>query len=79
LRNPDKTQLRADILAMRANGMSCRKIGSALGIHWTRVTQTVKSAEQTYTFTMSGFSAVKFKYRIQSYPAQEDSDTRYRW
>lgn len=45
LRNPDKTQLRADILVMRAKGMSYRKIGVALGIHWTRVQQIVKSSE----------------------------------
>jgi hypothetical protein len=45
LRHPDKEQLRADILVMRAKGMSYRKIGLALGIHWTRVQQIVKSAE----------------------------------
>ena len=45
LRNPDKAQLRADILAMRANGMSYRQIGAVLGIHWTRVQQIVKSSE----------------------------------
>lgn len=33
LRNPDKKQLRADILAMFQQGMSYRKIGAALGIH----------------------------------------------
>jgi DNA-binding CsgD family transcriptional regulator len=41
LRNPDKAQLRADILAMLQQGMSYRKIGAALGIHWTRVQQIV--------------------------------------
>lgn len=45
LRHPDKQQLRADILVMRAKGMSYRKIGLALGIHWTRVQQIVKSSE----------------------------------
>lgn len=45
LRNPDKAQLRADILAMLQRGMSYRKIGAALGIHWTRVGQIVKGAE----------------------------------
>jgi hypothetical protein len=30
---------------MRADGMSYRKIGSALGIHWTRVQQIAKSSE----------------------------------
>ena len=43
LRNRDKAQLRADILAMRAQGMSYRQIGAARGIHWTRVQQIVKS------------------------------------
>jgi hypothetical protein len=42
LRNPDKNHLRADILAMRTNGMSYRKIGAALGIHWTRVGQIAR-------------------------------------
>ena len=41
-RNPDKAQLRADILMMREQGMSYREIGAALGIHWTRVGQIVK-------------------------------------
>ena len=43
LRNPDKDQLRADILAMCANGMSYRQIATALGIHWTRVGQIVRN------------------------------------
>ena len=43
-RNPDKGQLRAEILAMRDRGMSYRKIGERLGIHWTRVGQIVKSS-----------------------------------
>jgi hypothetical protein len=42
-RNPDKEQLRADILAMVQRGMSYLKIGMALGIHWTRVGQIVKN------------------------------------
>jgi len=42
LRNPDKEQLRADILIMLRQGMSYRTIGAALGIHWTRVGQIVK-------------------------------------
>jgi hypothetical protein len=40
-RNPDKKQLRAEILAMRARGMSYRKIGTVLGLHWTRVGQVL--------------------------------------
>jgi hypothetical protein len=43
LRNPDKQQLHADILNMRKRGMSYRKIGAALGIHWTRVGQLISS------------------------------------
>lgn len=42
LRNPDKDQLRADILVMRANGLSYRQIAAVLEIHWTRVGQIVK-------------------------------------
>jgi hypothetical protein len=42
LRHPDKGQLRADILAMLQQGMSYRKIGAALGIHWTRVGQIAR-------------------------------------
>lgn len=41
LRNPDKAQLRADILAMRADGMSYRRIARAVGLHWTRVRKTL--------------------------------------
>jgi transposase len=44
MRNPDKAQLRTDILAMRADGMSYRQIARAVGLHWTRVQQIVKSA-----------------------------------
>jgi len=43
LRNPDKAQLRADILAMRANGMSYRQIAREVDLHWTRVQQIVTS------------------------------------
>jgi hypothetical protein len=42
LRNPDKAQLRADILIMLQQGTSYRKIGAVLGIHWTRVGQIVR-------------------------------------
>ncbi len=42
LRNPDKDQLRADILSMRECGMSYREIAQMLGIHWTRVGQIAK-------------------------------------
>jgi len=45
LRNPDKAQLRADIIAMRQQGMSYRKIGIELGIHWTRVGHIIKECE----------------------------------
>jgi hypothetical protein len=41
-RNADKTQRRAEILAMLTQGMSYREIGASLGIHWTRVGQIVK-------------------------------------
>jgi hypothetical protein len=45
LRNPDKDQLRADILAMRQQGMSYRQIGAVLSIHWTRVGQIIKDKQ----------------------------------
>jgi hypothetical protein len=45
LRNPDKEQLRADILILLQKGMSYRQIGIVLGIHWTRVGQIFKSAQ----------------------------------
>jgi hypothetical protein len=35
----DKAQLLVDILALRAEGLSYRAIGEALGLHWTRVGQ----------------------------------------
>ena len=41
--HPDKTQLHSIILQMHANGMSYRQIGAALGIHWTRVGQLLRS------------------------------------
>ncbi len=43
LRNPNKPQLRADILAMREQGMSYRQIAREVGLHWTRVQQIVKA------------------------------------
>jgi hypothetical protein len=42
--HPDKAQLRNTILALRAQGMSYRKIALRVGLHWTRVQQIVKSA-----------------------------------
>jgi hypothetical protein len=47
LRNPDKEHLRADILAMLQKGMSYRKIGAILGIHWTRVGQIAQMERST--------------------------------
>jgi hypothetical protein len=44
LHNPDIEQLLADILTMRAQGMCYRQIARAVGLHWTRVQQIVKSA-----------------------------------
>jgi hypothetical protein len=41
LRNPDKEQLRADIFAMREQGMSYRQIAQEVGSHWTRVQQII--------------------------------------
>jgi len=43
-RNPDKAQLRTDILAMREQGKSYREIGAALGIHFTRVGQIANAS-----------------------------------
>jgi DNA-binding CsgD family transcriptional regulator len=45
-RNSDKTLLRERIMAMRSKGMSYRQIGTALGIHHTRVWQIAKNTEQ---------------------------------
>ena len=42
LRNLDKEQLRADVLALSKYGMSYRQIAVELGIHWTRVGQIVR-------------------------------------
>lgn len=42
LRNPDEEQLRTNILALCANGMSYRQIAREVGLHWTRVGQIVK-------------------------------------
>ena len=42
LRNPDKEQLRTNILAMRADGMSYRRIAREVGLHWTRVGQIAR-------------------------------------
>ena len=39
----NKDYLKSIILEMRASGMSYRQIGIALGLHWTRVGQIVKS------------------------------------
>jgi hypothetical protein len=39
----DKEQLRVEIMALRAEGLSYRAIGEALGLHWTRVGQLVKA------------------------------------
>ena len=54
LRNPDKTQLRADILRMRSQGMSYREIGAALGIHWTRVGQVTKAQTNQHDMDRPG-------------------------
>ena len=41
---PDKNKdyLKSIILGMRVSGMTYRQIGTALGIHWTRVGQIIK-------------------------------------
>jgi hypothetical protein len=43
----DKTLLRTLVLDMHEQGMSYREIGKALGLHWTRVHQIVKSKPTT--------------------------------
>lgn len=43
--NGNKALLREKVLEMRQRGMSYRKIAVAVGLHWTRVGQIVKSAE----------------------------------
>jgi len=40
-----RAQLLADILIMRERGMSYRQIARAVGSHWMRVQQIVKSVE----------------------------------
>ena len=45
-KHPDKAELRRRIFEMRAQGMSYREIGAALGIHWTRVGQILKASRQ---------------------------------
>jgi hypothetical protein len=42
----DKVQLKETILALRAEGWSYREIGRAVGLHWTRVGQILKSANR---------------------------------
>jgi hypothetical protein len=43
--NTDKNLLRKRVMEMHQQGMSYRKIGVALGIHWTRVGQIVKATD----------------------------------
>lgn len=42
-RNPDKQQLRETILKLRNQEMSYRPIAQAVGVHYTRLQQVVKS------------------------------------
>ena len=42
-RNPDKDLLRAIVIEFREEGMSYREIAWAVGLHWTRIQQIVKS------------------------------------
>ena len=37
-----KEHLKSIILGMRASGMSYRQIGTALGLHWTRIGQIIE-------------------------------------
>jgi hypothetical protein len=37
LRNPEETQLRTDILAMRKRGMSYCQVEREVSLHWTRL------------------------------------------
>jgi hypothetical protein len=43
--NPDKTELKETILALRAEVWSYREIGRGAGLHWTRVGQILKTLE----------------------------------
>jgi len=47
LRNPDKEQLRAQIFALRQQGMSYREIAGETGLHHSRVWQIVNSETST--------------------------------
>ncbi len=47
LRNPDKGQLRTDILMMRERGMSYREIAGETRLHHSRVWQIVNSETST--------------------------------
>jgi len=42
--NGNKALLREKVLEMRQRGMSYRQIAAAVGLHWTRVGQIVKSS-----------------------------------
>jgi hypothetical protein len=42
---PDKAQLKKTILALRAQGWSYREIAREVGLHWTRVGQILRAAE----------------------------------
>jgi hypothetical protein len=44
-RNEDKGKRREQVREMVAQGMSYRAIGAALGIHWTRVGQIIKTMD----------------------------------
>jgi hypothetical protein len=41
--HPDKEQLRETILELREQGLSYREIAQAVGLHWTRIQQIVRS------------------------------------
>ncbi|MCA9884894.1 MAG: helix-turn-helix domain-containing protein [Anaerolineae bacterium] len=43
LKHPDKHKLRATMIRLRQQGKSYRQIGNSLGIHWTRVSQILKT------------------------------------
>jgi hypothetical protein len=44
-RYPDKAKLLETILTLRAGGMSYREIAWAIGVHFTRVQQILKTAQ----------------------------------